>query len=104
MEKTNLTKLRRSVSELSAIMYKINVDWWVSAKPVTESNHIACNMYRMMLFKAKSICLMSKGIIIVNTQKDIIPDPSTMYPILRSINDNEVWVKMFNEIDNLYHQ
>ena len=44
MEKTNLTKLRRSVSELSAIMYKIYVDWWVSAKPVTESEHIACDM------------------------------------------------------------
>ena len=28
---------------------------------------------------------MSKGIIIVRIQKGIIPDPSTMYPILRSM-------------------
>ena len=80
MEKTNLTKLRRSVSELSAIMYKIYVDWFVSERPKAESEHIACDMYRMMIFKAKSIWLMSKGIVIVRTQKDIIPDPSTMYP------------------------
>lgn len=85
MEKTNLTKLRRSVSELSAIMYKIYVDWFVSERPKAESEHIACDMYRMMIIKAKSIWLMSKGIVIVRTQKDIIPAPSTMYPILRSM-------------------
>lgn len=86
MDNTNSIKqLRRSLSEMSAIMYKIYVDWFVSEKPVTESDHIACNMYRMMIFKAKSIWLMSKGIIIVRTQKGIIPDPSTMYPVLRSM-------------------
>ena len=86
MDKTESIKLlRRSLSEMSAIMYKIYVDWFVSEKPVTESEYIACNMYRMMLFKAKSIWLMSKGIIIVQTQKAIIPDPSTMYPVLRSM-------------------
>ena len=86
MAKTNSIKqLRHSLSELSAIMYKIYVEWWVSEKHVTESEHIACNMYRMMIFKAKSIWLMSKGIIIVRTQKGIIPDPSTMYPVLRSM-------------------
>lgn len=86
MVNTNSIKqLRRSISEMSAIMYKIYVEWWVSEKPVTESEHIACNMYRMMIFKAKSIWLMSKGIIIVRTQKGIIPDPSTMYPVLRSM-------------------
>lgn len=77
--------MRRSLSEMSSIMYKIYVEWWVSEKPVTENEHIACNMYRMMIFKAKSIWLMSKGIIIVRTQKGIIPDPSTMYSVLRSM-------------------
>ena len=69
MAKTNSIKqLRRSLSEMSAVMYRIYVDWFVSARPMTESEHIACNMYRMMLFKAKSIWLMSKGIVIVRTQ------------------------------------
>lgn len=86
MDKINSIKqLRRSLSEMSAIMYKIYVEWFVSVRPVTESEHIACDMYRMMLFKAKSIWFISKGIIIVPTQKGIIPDPSTMYPILRSM-------------------
>lgn len=86
MDNTNSIKLvRRSLSEMSAIMYRIYVDWFVSARPMTESEHIACNMYRMMIFKAKSIWLMSKGIIIVRTQKGIIPDPTTMYPVLRSM-------------------
>ena len=86
MNKTNTIKLlRRSLCEMSAIMYRIYVDWFVSVRPMTESEHIACNMYRMMLFKAKSIGLMSKGVIIVRTQKGIIPDPSTMYPVLRSM-------------------
>lgn len=86
MDNTNSIKqLRRSLSEMSAIMYRIYVNWFVSARPMTESEHIACNMYRMMLFKAKSIWLMSKGIVIVRTQKGIIPDPSTMFPVLRSI-------------------
>lgn len=77
--------LRRSLSEISAIMYKIYVKWWISEKPKTENEHIAINMYRMMIFKAKSIWLMSKGIIIIRTQKGIIPDPSTMFPVLRSM-------------------
>lgn len=86
MDNTNSIKLvRHSLSEMSAIMYRIYVDWFVSARPMTESEHIACNMYRMMIFKAKSIWLMSKGIIIVRTQKGIIPDPTTMYPVLRSM-------------------
>jgi len=86
MAKTNsIQHMRRSLSEMSAIMYRIYVDWFVSARPMTESEHIACNMYRMMLFKAKSIWLMSKGIVIVRTQKGIIPDPSTMFPVLRSM-------------------
>ena len=86
MKKENTTnQLRRSLSEISAIMYKIYVKWWVSARPMKESERIAGNMYRMMIFKAKSIWLMTKGIIIVRTQKGIIPAPSTMYPVLRSM-------------------
>lgn len=86
MEKDNtIERLRSSLSELSSIMYKIYVEWWVSEKPVTKSAHIAQNMYRMMIFKAMSICQMSEGIIVIPTQKGIIPDPSTMYPILRSM-------------------
>ena len=54
-KKKSIKQMRRSLSEMPAIMYKIYVEWWVSEKPVTESEHIACNMYRMMLFKSKSI-------------------------------------------------
>lgn len=86
MDNTNSIKLPRcSLSEMSAIMYDIYVDWFVSEKPVTESEHIACNMYRMMIFKAMSIFQMSEGIVVIPTQKGIIPDPSTMYPVLRSM-------------------
>lgn len=86
MEKAYTIKtLRRSLSEISAIMYKNYVKWFVSVNPATEGERIAGNMYRMMIFKAKSIWLMSKGIVIVRTQKGIIPDPSTMYPVLRSM-------------------
>lgn len=82
---SSIQQLRRSLSKISAIMYNIYVEWWVSEKPMTESEQMAGNIYRMMIFKAKSIWLMSKGVVIVQTQKDIIPDPSTMYPVLRSM-------------------
>jgi len=86
MDNTNSIKqLRRSLSEMSAIMYKIYVEWWLSEKPKAEVEHIACNMYRMILFKAMSICQMSEGIVVIPSQKGIIPDPSTMYPVLRSM-------------------
>ena len=86
MAKTNsIQQMRRSLSEMSAIMYNIYVDWFVSERPVTESEHIACDMYRMMLFKAKSIWLMSEGVTITPQQKDVIKDPSTIYPVLRSM-------------------
>ena len=83
---TTIKGLRRSLSEMSTVMYKIYVEWKVSQrKALTETEHIAENMYRMMIFKAKSIGLMCKGIVIVRTQKGIIPDPSTMYSVLRSL-------------------
>ena len=86
MARTNsIQQMRRSLSEMSAIMYNIYVDWFVSERPVTESEHIACDMYRMMLFKAKSIWLMSEGVTITPQQKDVIKDPSTIYPVLRSM-------------------
>ena len=87
MDKATAIKgLRRSLGEMSTTMYKIYVEWKVSQrKSLTESEHIAENMYRMMIFKAKSIGLMSKGIVIIRTQEGIIPDPSTIYPVLRSM-------------------
>lgn len=87
MDKTNtIENLRHTIDELSIIMYNIYVEWKVSQRgPLTESEHMAENMYRMMIFKAKSIGLMSQGVVIVPTQKGIIPDPSTMYPVLRSM-------------------
>lgn len=86
MEKLNtIEQLRRSLNEMSVIMYNIYVDWFVSEKPSTESECIACDMYRMMLFKAKSIWLMSQGVTITPQQKNVIKDPSTIYPVLRSM-------------------
>lgn len=89
MSKTNtIEQLMHSVDELSTIMYDIFVDWKVSQNnPLTNSELMAENMYRMMIFKAKSICLMSNGIIITPKQKGVIPDPSTMYPVLRSMHE-----------------
>jgi len=87
MDKTNtIEDLRHTIDEMSIIMYNIYVEWKVSQRgPLTESERMAENMYRMMIFKAKSIGLMSQGVVIVPTQKGIIPDPSTMYPVLRSM-------------------
>lgn len=87
MVKANtIEQLRNSVDELATIMYDIFVDWKVYQKyPLTDNELMAENMYRMMIFKAKSICLMSNGIVITPKQKGIIPDPSTMYPVLRSM-------------------
>ena len=83
---TTIKGLRRSLSEMSTVMYKIYVEWKVSQrKALTETEHIAENMYRMMIFKAKSIGLMCKGIVIIRTQEGIIPDPSTVFPVLRSM-------------------
>lgn len=87
MNKTKIIEdLRQAVDELSKIMFDIYVEWYASLRsPLTESERMAINMYRMMIFKAKSIGLMSQGIVITPTQKSIIPDPSTIYPVLRSM-------------------
>ena len=87
MDKTKtIEDLRQAVDWLSKFMFNIYVEWYASLRsPLIESERMAINMYRMMIFKAKSICQMSTGIIVIPTQKGIIPDPSTMYPILRSI-------------------
>ena len=88
MDKTeSIRLLRRTLSEISTTMYYNYVDWKCCQEliPLTESERMAENMYRMMIFKAKSIGLMSKGFVILRTQKGIIPDPSTMYSVLRSM-------------------
>ena len=87
MNKTKIIEdLRQVVDELAKIMFDIYVEWYASLRsPLTESERMAINMYRMMVFKAKSIGLMSQGIVIIPTQKSIIPDPSTIYPVLRSM-------------------
>ena len=87
MDNTNkIALLRDVVDEMSIVMYNIYVEWYVSLKsPLTDIERMAINMYRMMLFKAKSIWTMSNGIIILPTQESIIPDPSTIYPVLRSM-------------------
>lgn len=88
MEKENTIKrLRDILNELSTTMYIIYVDWYSNRDliPLKESEKMAANMYRMMIFKAMSIFQMSKGIVIIPTQESIIPDPSTMYPVLRSM-------------------
>ena len=87
MDKTKtIEDLRQAVDGLSKIMFDIYVEWYASLRdPLTESEHMAINMYRMMIFKAKSIELMSQGIVITQTHDEIIPDPSTIYPVLRSM-------------------
>lgn len=87
MDKTKtIEDLRHTIDEMSIIMYNIYVEWKVSQSVLlTESERMAENMYRMMIFKAKSIGLMSQGVVITPTQKGIIPDPSTIYPVLRSM-------------------
>lgn len=78
--------LKRTLNEISAIMYKIYVEWKIKQEnPLTDVERIAETMYRMMIFKAKSIGQMSEGIVIVSTQKDLVVDPSTIYPVLRSM-------------------
>ena len=83
---TTIEQLRLSVEELTTIMFDIFIDWKVCQNvPLTNSELMAENIYRMMIFKAKSICLMSNGIIVTPKQKGVILDPSTMYPVLRSM-------------------
>ena len=87
MDKTiTIENLRQAIDELSKIMFDIYNEWYASLRSqLSESERTAINMYRMMIFKAKSIGLMSQGIVITPTQKGIIPDPSTIYPVLRSM-------------------
>ena len=87
MDNTNkIALLRDVIDEMSIVMYNIYVEWYVSLKsPLTDIERMAINMYRMMIFKAKSICQMSEGVTIIPTQKGIILDPSTIYPVLRSM-------------------
>ena len=78
--------LRQTLNEMSIIMYNIYVEWKVNQRnPLTDVERMAETMHRMMIFKAKTIWQMSQGIVIIPTQKGIIPYPSTIYPVLRSV-------------------
>ncbi|UPS44060.1 hypothetical protein M1D30_10840 [Prevotella sp. E15-22] len=98
-------QLRDAVNKLSSLMYTIYVDWKVNQTvPSKYDELIAENMYRMMIFKAKSISTMSNGITIIPTQKGIIPDPSTIYPVLRSMYEllflfRCIYVSSRNEVE-----
>ena len=50
MDKTKtIDDLRHTIDEMSIIMYNIYVEWKVSQRvPLTESERMAENMYRMM--------------------------------------------------------
>ena len=87
MDKTkSIENLRQDLNEMSTIMYNIYIEWKVSQRnPLTDVERMAETMYRMMIFKAKSIWQMSEGIVIVSTQKRLVADPSTIYPVLRSL-------------------
>ena len=88
MSKTSTTELyRHLVDEICKTMFNTYVEWKRNQElvPLTESERMAENMYRMMIFKAKSIWLMSQGITITQQQKCDITDPSTIYPVLRSM-------------------
>lgn len=71
---------------MSETMYHMFIEWYLTFhRPMTECEIMAMNMYKMMIWKAKTILLLSDGIEILPTQKDIIYNPSNMYPVLRSM-------------------
>ena len=88
MSKTRTSELfRHLLDEIGTTMFNTYVEWKSKQElvPLTESEEMAENMYRMMIFKAKSVWLMSQGITITSKQKAVIADPSTIYPVLRSM-------------------
>lgn len=81
-----MDQLKSFAGEMSESMFHIFIDWFLTfRRPLTECEIMAINMYKMMVWKAKTILMLSDGIEILPTQKDIIANPSTMYPVLRSM-------------------
>ena len=85
-EENKIDQLRLLLKEMSEAMFHIYIDWFCTfSRPLTECEIMATNIYRMMVWKAKTILLLSNGIEILPTQKEIIVNPSNMYPVLRSM-------------------
>ena len=85
-QEDRIGQLKDFVKEMSETMYHIYTGWYLTfRRPMTECEIMAKNMYKMMIWKAKTILLLSEGIDILPTQKDIIYNPSNMYPVLRSM-------------------
>lgn len=81
-----MDQLKLLVSEMSETMFHIYIDWYSTFnRPLTECENMAINIYKMMVWKAKTILMLSNGIGILPTQKEIIANPSNMYPVLRSM-------------------
>lgn len=81
-----LEQLKKKLNEVSVTMFNIYVDYYVTIRrPLTECEIMALNMYKMMIWKAKTMWQLSDGIKILPSQKEIIANPSNMYPILRSM-------------------
>ena len=78
-----MEQLKSIVKEMSETMFHIYIDWFLTFRsPLTECEKMAINMYKMMVWKAKTILKLSDGIEILPTQKEIIANPSSMYPVL----------------------
>lgn len=85
-QEDRISQLKPLVKEMSETMYHIYMGWYQTFhRPMTECEIMAMNMYKMMIWKAKTILLLSDGIEILPTQKDIVDNPSNMYPVLRSM-------------------
>lgn len=81
-----MDQLKLLVKEMSETMLRICFDWHSKfRRPLTECEIMAINMYKMMVWKSKTILMLSNGIEILPTQKGIIDNPSSMYPVLRSM-------------------
>lgn len=85
-QEDRIGQLKDYVKEMSETMYHMFIEWYLTFhRPMTECEIMSMNMYKMMIWKAKTILLLSDGIEILPTQKDIIYNPSNMYPVLRSM-------------------
>ncbi len=85
-EENKIDQLRLLLKVMSEAMFHIYIDWFCTfSRPLTECEIMATNIYRMIVWKAKTILLLSNGIEILPTQKEIIANPSNMYPVLRSM-------------------
>lgn len=85
-QEDRIGQLKDFAKEMSETMYHMFIEWYLTFhRPMTECEIMAMNMYKMMIWKAKTILLLSDGIEILPTQKDIIYNPSNMYPVLRSM-------------------